>query len=101
MRILMMMMMKSLRKWNHLTAIILIFIKEKKRKIMLVGLSEVHLQLHTTWRSGPEDKFCLAVRKSHLLLLSPPIKTQHTRKGKWSVNVEACMRVFRCVCICV
>lgn len=64
-----------------------------------VGLSEVHLQLLTTWRSGPEDRFCLAVRKSHLLLLSPPIKTQHTAEGKCSVNVEACVPVFGWVCV--
>lgn len=42
----------------------------------------------------PWGQILLAVRKKHLLLFNPPIKTQHTAKGKQSVNVAVWLNVW-------
>lgn len=64
-------------------------------KASLKGLSDIYLRLHSTWRSGPEDRFYWQWEKKHLLLFNTPLKTQHTAKGeKQSVNVAAWLNVW-------
>lgn len=65
----------------------------------IAGLFEIHLQLHSTWRSGPEDRFCWQWEENICCCLSLPLKhSTHGKESKVRMWVYVCARARVCVC---